>query len=49
MWRGVNSPHRRSDAQEDLEMVLHVSIGYGLEEGLTPMPVIRERNSEKGN
>ena len=29
MGRGVNSPHWRSDAQDDFEEVLHVSLGYG--------------------
>ena len=27
--RGVNSPHRRTDAQDDLEGLLHVSMDYG--------------------
>ena len=29
MGRGVNAPHRRSDAQDDLEGLLHVSMNYG--------------------
>ena len=29
MGRGVNAPHRRSDAQDDLEGVPHVSMDYG--------------------
>ena len=29
MRRGVNAPHRRSDAQDDLEGVPHVSMDYG--------------------
>ena len=29
MERGVNSPHRKSDAQEDLEGVSHVSSDHG--------------------
>ena len=49
MGRGVNPPHRRSDAQDDLEGVLHVSMDYGFlgekesEEQVTPVLVIRER------
>ena len=49
MGRGVNSPHRRSDAQDDLEGVFHVSMDYGFlgereaEEQVTPVLVIRER------
>ena len=49
MRRGVNSPHRRSDAQDDLEGVLHVSMDHGFlgenesEEQVTPVLVIRER------
>ena len=47
--RGVNSPHRRSDAQDDLEGVPHLSMGHGFlgeresEEQVTPVLVIRER------
>ena len=29
MGRGVNAPHRRSDAQDDLDGVPHVSMEYG--------------------
>ena len=29
MGRGVNAPHRKSDAQDDLEGVPHVSMDYG--------------------
>ena len=29
MGRGVNSLHRKSDAQDDLKMVPHVSMDYG--------------------
>ena len=49
MGRGVNSPHMRSDAQDDLEGVRHVSIDCGFleeresEEQVTPALVIRER------
>ena len=49
MGRGVNSPHRRSDAQDDLEVVLHVSMDYAFvdekepEEQATLVLVIRER------
>ena len=49
MGRGVISPHRGSDAQDDLEGVLHVSMDYGFlgeresEEQVTPVLVIRER------
>ena len=48
MGRGVSSSHR-TDAQEDLEGVLHVSTDCGFlgekefEEQVTPMLVIRER------
>ena len=43
MGRGVNSPHRRSDAQDDVEGVRHVSTDYGFlvdresEEQVTPV------------
>ena len=37
MGRGVNAPHRRSDAQDDLDGVPHVSMDYG---------VLGERESE---
>ena len=49
MGRGVSSPHRRSDAQDYLEGVLHVSIDDGFlgdtesEEQVTPTLVVRER------
>ena len=45
----MNSPHRRSDAQDDLGGVLHVSMDYGFlgeresEEQVTLVLVIRER------
>ena len=48
MGRAVNSPHRRSDAQDDLE-VSHVSMDYGFlgereaEDQVSPVLVIRER------
>ena len=29
MGRGVRTPHRKSDVQDDLEGVLHVSMDYG--------------------
>ena len=41
MERGVNSPHGRSDAQDDLEGVPHVSMDYGGQ--VKPMLVIREK------
>ena len=49
MGRGVNAPHRRSDAQDDLEGVSHVSMDYGFlgegesEEHVSPVLVMRER------
>ena len=49
---GVNSPHRRSDAQDDLQGVIHVSMDYGFlgekesEEQLTPVLMLVPR---KGN
>ena len=49
MERGVNAPHRRSDAQHDLEEVPHVSMDYGFlgeresEGQVSPVLVIRER------
>ena len=49
MRRGVNAPHRRSDAQDDVEGVLHVSMDYGFlgeresEDRVSPVLVIRER------
>ena len=49
MGCGVNSPHRRSDVQDDLEGVLHVSMDFGFfgekesEEQMTLLLVIRER------
>ena len=48
MVRGVNAPHRRSDTQEDLEGVPHMSMDYGFfgeretEEQVSPVLVIRE-------
>ena len=47
--RGVNAPHRRSDAQHDLEGVPHVSVDkrfLGEKESevcVSPVLVIRER------
>ena len=49
MGRGVNAPHRRSDAQDDLEGVPHVSMDHGFlgeresEEQVFPVLFIRER------
>ena len=49
MGRGVNSPHRRSDAHDDLEGLLHVSMDRGFlgekesEEQVTLVLFIRER------
>ena len=49
MGRGVKAPHRRPDAQDDLEGVPHVSMGYGFlgemesEDRVSPVLVIRER------
>ena len=49
MGRGVNSPHRRSDAHDDLEGLLHVSMDCGFlgekesEEQVTLVLFIRER------
>ena len=49
MGRGVNAPHRRSDAQDDLEGVPHVSMDHRFlgkresEEHASPVLVIRER------
>ena len=49
MGRGVNSPHRRSDARDALEGVLHVSMDQGFvgeresQEQVTLVLVIRER------
>ena len=49
MGRGVNAPHRRSDAQDDLDGVPHVSMDFGFlgeresEEHVSPVLVIRER------
>ena len=42
MGRRVNSPHRRSDAQDDLEGVPHVSMECEQKQ-VTPVLVIRER------
>ena len=45
----MNSPHRRSDAQDDLEGVLHVSMDCGFagekesDEEVIPVLVIREK------
>ena len=36
MERGVNAPHRRSDAQDDLEGVPHVSMDCGFLERRNP-------------
>ena len=49
MGRGVNAPHRRSDSQDDLEGVPHVSMDYGSlgeresENRVSPVLAIRER------
>ena len=49
MGRGVNAPRRRSDAQDDLEVVPHMSMEYGFfeeresEEQVSHVLVIRER------
>ena len=49
MGRGVNAPHRRSDTQQYLEGVPHVSMDYGFlgeqesEKQASPVLVIRER------
>ena len=49
MGRGVNAPHRRSNARDDLEGVPHVSMDYGFlgeresEEHVSPVLAIRER------
>ena len=49
MGRGVNAPHRRSDAQYDLEGVPHVSMDYGFlgekesDDRVSPVLVIQER------
>ena len=49
MGRGVNAPHRRSNAQDDLDGMPHVSMDYGFlgerdsEEQTSPVLVIRER------
>ena len=49
MGRGVNASHRRSDTQEDVEGVPHVSMDYGFlgekesEDRVIPVLVIRER------
>ena len=48
MGRGVNAPHRRSNAQDDLDGVPHVSMDYGFlgekesEEQVSLLLVIRE-------
>ena len=49
MGRGVNAPHRRTDAQDDLEGLPHVSMDYGFlgetegEEHVSAVLVISER------
>ena len=47
MGRGVNATHRRSDAQDDMDAVPHVSMDYGFlgerESVVSPVLVIRER------
>ena len=49
MGGGVNAPHRRSNAQDDLEGVPHVSMDCGFlgekesEDRVSPVLVIRER------
>ena len=44
MERGVNAPHRRSDAKDDLEGVRHVFLGEReSEDRVGPVLVIRER------
>ena len=49
MGRGVNAPHRRSNDQDDLDAMPHVSMDYGFlgerdsEEQTSPVLVIRER------
>ena len=49
MGRGVNAPHRRSNAQDDLDGMPHVSMDYGFlgerdsEEQTSPVLFIRER------
>ena len=51
MGRGVNAPHRRTDAQDDLEGLPHVSMDCGFlgeregEEQMSPVLVIRERRA----
>ena len=50
--RGVNAPHRRSDAQDDLEGVPRLSMDYGFlgeresEVRVSPVLVIRERRQQ---
>ena len=52
MGRDVHAPHSRSDAQDDLEGVPHVSMDYGFlgeresEEQVSPVLVIRERRDK---
>ena len=52
MGRGVNAPHRRSDAQDDLEGVPHVSMDCGFlgeresEDRVSRVLVIRERRQK---
>ena len=50
--RGVFSPHRRSDAQDELEGVLHVSVDFGLfgekksEKQVSTVLVVREKGNQ---
>ena len=52
MGCGVNAPHRRSNAQDDLEGVPHVSLDYGFlgekesEDRVSAVLVIRERETQ---
>ena len=52
MGRGVNSPHRRSDLQDDFEGVRHVSMDNGFlgeresEDRVSPVLVIRARQGK---
>ena len=43
MGRGVNLPHRRSDAQDDVSMDHRFLHERGFQEQVTPVPVIHER------
>ena len=56
MGRGVNTPHRRSDARDDLDGAPHVSMDNGFlgesesEGHVSPVLVIREqRQDDVGN